>query len=60
MKSYTKESKPFVPECKDYFSTYCIEDCNWFGVCWDFQREVIDDNRIQEGNESNASHCTRS
>lgn len=43
MKSYTKESKPFVPDCKDYFSRYCVEDCNWFGVCWDFQKEVEDD-----------------
>lgn len=50
MKSYMKESEPFVPDCKDYFSRYCVEDCNWFGVCWDFQKEVERDAaRIRTG-----------
>lgn len=59
MKSYTKESKPFVPDCKDYFSRYCVEDCNWFGVCWDFQKEVMDDYRIQGRDEGDPLHGRR-
>lgn len=55
MKSYTKESEQFVPDCKDYFSRYCVEDCNWFGVCWDFQKEVERDAaRIRTGDGSEA------
>lgn len=52
MKSYTKESEQFVPVCKDYFSRYCVEDCNWFGTCWDFQEDVNDTIRIRTGNGS--------
>ena len=53
MKSYTKESEQFVPVCKDYFSSYCVEDCNWFGTCWDFQEEAKSDTtRIGTGNGS--------
>lgn len=53
MKSYTKESDPnFRPVCKDYFSMYCVEDCNWFGVCWDFQEDVNDFTRIETRNRS--------
>jgi len=51
MKSYTKESE-FAPVCKDYFSRYCVEDCNWFGTCWDFQEDVNDTIRIGTGNGS--------
>ena len=39
MKSYTKESEQFVPVCKEYFTDWCIDHCNWFGTCWDFQPE---------------------
>ena len=52
MKSYTKESEQFVPVCKDYFSSYCVEDCNWFGTCWDFQEDVNDTIRIETGDGS--------
>lgn len=52
MKSYTKESEQFVPVCKDYFSKYCVEDCNWFGTCWDFQEDVNDTIRIGTGDGS--------
>ena len=56
MKSYTKESEQFVPVCKDYFSRYCVEDCNWFGVCWDFQEDVNDITRIRTGNGSDTGN----
>ena len=45
MKSYTKESEQFVPVCKDYFSNWCIDHCNWFGTCWDFQEEARSDTK---------------
>ena len=53
MKSSTKESKLFVPVCKDYFSDYCVGDCNWFGTCIDFQEDTeIDTTRTGTGNGS--------
>lgn len=53
MKSYTKESEQFVPVCKDYFSDWCIDHCNWFGTCWDFQEEARSDTtRVRTGDGS--------
>ena len=33
-------SNDFVPECKQYRTRYCYDECNWFGKCLDFEREV--------------------
>jgi hypothetical protein len=53
MKSYTKKVEPsFEPVCKEYFTDYCIDYCNWFGTCWDFQEDVNDTIRIGTGNGS--------
>lgn len=55
MKSYTKESDTsFEPVCKDYFTDYCVDHCNWFGVCWDFQEDVNDTIRTGTGNGSDS------
>ena len=53
MKSYTKKIEPsFEPVCKEYFSVYCVDHCNWFGTCWDFQEDVNDTIRIGTGDGS--------
>lgn len=35
------EAKRFVPECKEFRSRRCYDECNWFAACQDFDDELI-------------------
>jgi hypothetical protein len=54
MKSYTRKIDPsFEPVCKEYFSDYCVDHCNWFGTCWDFEEDLRrDTTRVRTGDGS--------